>query len=380
MKRMDADVAVVGLGAWGSAALWRLAVRGVEVIGIERFHPGNPFGSSHGRTRMFRTACLEHPGLVPLAQQSLALWEELAEASGADLVAATGGVLIGPRKGHIVAGTLAAASAYQLPITVWDAPELRRRLPQHAELSYHHCGVWDPRARLLRPELAITAAVRMAEAHGARVFSGTRVMDIKSTADGAVVRTATRDLHVRQVVVATGAWLSTLVPKMPLRVIRMPQTWFRPTEPSSRFELAALPVFLRELDDGSCVFGHGAEADGELKLGMEDPGGRFEQVDPDSCDRSVRPADWDRLGRRLATAVPGMSPVPSRVAICFVTRTPDNQFLLGRPRHDPRWVVAGGCNGHGFKHATGVGEAVADLVVGKDPQVPIDFMNPDRFE
>jgi sarcosine oxidase len=180
-------------------------------------------------------------------------------------------------------------------------------------------------------------------------------------------------------VVATGPWLAALVPEVPLEVLRMPQTWFRPARPDPRFDLAALPVFMRELDDGVCIFGHGAEADGELKLGMEDPGGRFDVVDPDACDRGVRPADWDLLGQRLATAVPGLPAVPSRVEICFLPRTPDRQFVVGRPRRDPRIVVAGGCSGHGFKHATGIGEAVADIVIGKDPHTPIEFMDPDRF-
>ena len=379
MTLLDADVAVIGLGAWGSSALWRLAARGVDVIGVEQFSPGHAFGSSHGRTRMFRTACLEHPDLVPMAQRSLGLWHDLAEASGSDIFAATGGVLIGPRDGHIVAGTLAAARTHHLPVQEWDAAELRRRLPQHAELPDHHCGVWDPDARLIRPELAISAAVRLAAAHGARVFANTRVTGVDLVDGGVLVRTAVRDLLVRQVVVAAGPWLSTLVPDAPVQVVRMPQTWFRPTEPAPRFNLDALPVFMRELDDGNCLFGHGAEADGELKLGMEDTARRFQVVNPDDCDRSVGPADWDALGRRLATAIPGMSLVPSRVAVCFLTRTPDKQFLLGRPHLDPRIVVAGGCSGHGFKHATGIGEAVADLILGKEPHAPIGFMHPDRF-
>ncbi len=66
----DAEVAVVGLGAWGSSALWQLASRGVRVLGFERYGLGHPFGASHGGTRMFRVTCLEHPGLVPLAKRS----------------------------------------------------------------------------------------------------------------------------------------------------------------------------------------------------------------------------------------------------------------------------------------------------------------------
>lgn len=375
----DADVVVVGLGAWGAAALWQLAERGVDVLGVDQFRPGHAFGSSHGGTRMFRTACLEHPGLVPLAQRSSTLWRELADAAGMDLVASSGGVLIGPREGRIVAGTLEASRAHSLPVEVWDAAELHRRLPQHAQLPDHHCGVWDPEARLLRAEPAIEAAIRVAESRGARVFTDTRVTDLEPTDDGVAVYTATRDLVVRQVVVTAGPWLAALVPDLPLRVFRMPQTWFRPVEPSPLFTLDALPVFMRELDDGVRIFGHGAEADGELKLGMEDPGGRFDEVDPDSCDRSVRPSDWDMLGQRLADAVPGMPLVPSRIGVCFFTTTPDNQFVLGRPHRDPRIVIAGGDNCHGFKHATGIGELIADLVLGKDPSLPISFMDPDRF-
>jgi sarcosine oxidase len=379
MTRPDADVAVIGLGAWGSATLWRLAARGVDAVGLDRFSPGHSLGSSHGRTRMFRTACLEHPDLVPLAKQSSTLWRELAETAGADLVAATGGVLIGPRNGHIVTGTLRAARMNQLPVEVWEGADLRQRLPQHAELPDHHCGVWDPEARLLRPEMAIKAALQVAEAHGATVVPDTRVTGVEAVNGGIVVHTPVRDLRVRQVVVTAGAWLPTFAPDLPLRVVRMPQTWFRPVEPSARFDVDAMPVFIRELDDGAYIYGHGAEADGELKLGMEDPGGVFEEVDPDTCDRSVRPADWDVLAKRLATTVPGMSPLPSRVAICFVTRTPDRQFVLGRPRRDPRIVVAGGCSGHGFKHATGIGEVVTDMVLGKEPPLPTAFMDPDRF-
>jgi glycine/D-amino acid oxidase-like deaminating enzyme len=40
------DVAVVGLGAVGSSALFALAGTGARVIGIDRFNPPHAFGSS----------------------------------------------------------------------------------------------------------------------------------------------------------------------------------------------------------------------------------------------------------------------------------------------------------------------------------------------
>src|SRR3954454_14061407 len=86
MPVLDAEVAVVGLGAMGSHALWRLASRGKDVIGFEQFHAGHPFGSTHGKTRLFRTLCLEHPGLVPMARRSLQLWRELEEQTDTSIV------------------------------------------------------------------------------------------------------------------------------------------------------------------------------------------------------------------------------------------------------------------------------------------------------
>ncbi|WP_190816399.1 N-methyl-L-tryptophan oxidase [Saccharopolyspora pogona] len=380
----DADVAVVGLGAWGSCALWTLARRGVRAVGIERFTPGHSMGSSGGTSRMFRTACLEHPGLVPLARRSLELWHELQSSAGQPLIDSSGGLLIGPRDGHIIDGTLAASRVHDLPVQVWDSGELRNRMPVHAGLPDHHIGVWEQGAGLIRPERAIAAAVQLAEAAGARVFTDTKVTGIELVADGAVVSTPVRDLRVRQVVVTAGGWLGSLVDELPVETVRMPMTWFEPMADRERFALERLPVFMRQLDDGVCVWGHGIlpwnnAHTGLVKLGLEDSDGRFPVIDPEAFDRSVSPEDWDLLVERLRTAVPGVREVPARVSVCMYTRTPDNQFLLGRPRRDPRLVIAGGCNNHGFKHATGVGEAVADLVMGRPPSYDLAFCDPDRF-
>ena len=56
MRRLSADVIVVGLGAMGSAVLYQLARRGARVIGIDRFHPPHHLGSSHGESRITRQA------------------------------------------------------------------------------------------------------------------------------------------------------------------------------------------------------------------------------------------------------------------------------------------------------------------------------------
>jgi sarcosine oxidase len=376
----DAEVAVVGLGAWGACALWQLARRGLDVIGIDRYGTGNVHGSSHGETRMYRTACLEHPGLVPLARRSGELWAELERQTGTRLLSRTGAMLIGPQDGRIVRGALAAARAHGLDVELLEPAEMRARVPAHAGLPADHVGIVEPAGGLVAPEATIEAAAAAARAAGARVLTDTRVTGIEPVAGGMVVHTALRSLRVDRVVVAAGPWLSQFVPELPLEVVRMPTTWFAPVTPDPAFALVRLPVFMRELDGGDVLWGHGTlPGRDELKLGLEDGGRHFRVVDPETMDRSVSPADWSALADLLPEAIPGLRSLPSRVTGDIYARTPDGQFVLGRLRKDPRMVVAGGCSSHGFKHAPGIGEAIADLVQGREPPVPLGFADPDRF-
>ena len=65
-----ADVVVVGLGAVGSATLHRLALKGVRVVGIDRFNPPHAHGSTHGDSRITRLAVAEGDAYVPLVRRS----------------------------------------------------------------------------------------------------------------------------------------------------------------------------------------------------------------------------------------------------------------------------------------------------------------------
>lgn len=375
----DADVAVVGLGAMGAHAAWRLAARGVSVIGIERFHPGHVQGSSHGQTRLFRVACLEHPNLVLMARRSRELWAELQEHSADPILETTGGVMIGPPDSDVITGTLAAAREHDLPITELTVEELQERFPQHADLQPGTVAIWDPEAGVAHPENAIIAAVDAARSAGAAIYTDTRVTDVELVDGGAVVTTPTRTFTVRQVVVTTGAWLGKLVPELPLDPWRTPMTWFSPADPADEsFTLANLPIFIRAVDEDNWIWGHGSADANGVKIGPDrDP--NFVTVDPDRIDRGVNAQDHALISALVARALPGLDPVPTRTTTCMVTHSPDGQFQIGRPHGDPRLVVGGGCSGHGFKHASGIGELIAQITTGEPTYVDAAFVDPDRF-
>ncbi|WP_461016991.1 N-methyl-L-tryptophan oxidase [Streptomyces daliensis] len=371
---MRKDVIVVGLGAFGSAALWRLAHRGADVAGVERHGIGHGLGSSHGATRLFRIACLEHPGLAPVALKSLGLWTELGERTGEVLVRQTGCLSTGAPDSAPVSGALAAAGAAGVPVTELDHEGLVARQPQYAGLAPGDIAVWDPGAGICYPERNVRAQTVAARRLGADVHAHTPVLGIESGRDSVTVYTPTMELRAPQVVVAAGAWLGELVPGLPLSPRRTPMSWFRPGDPGSDdFALERFPAFIWRRPGGEALWGHGSDEDYGVKIGLAEadtaPGGS-----EDAMDGLV-----ERLSAVVAEALPGLDPRPVRSGPCLITDSPDGQFLVGRLPDDPRVVVAGGGSGHGFKHAPGIGELLAQTVADERAYCATDFLDPRRF-
>lgn len=382
MEIIRKDVVVVGLGAFGSAALWRLAQRGVDVAGIERHGIGHQLGSSHGSTRLFRIACLEHPGLPPIAQQSLRLWTELGEQTGQQLVRQTGCLSTGPADSAVVRGAIAAATAAGLPIHELEHDELVAMQPQYAGLEPGDVAVWDPGAGICYPERNVRAQAAAARELGAEIYPHTMVTAIEPGRDGIAVRTPTVEWLAAQVVVSAGAWLGTLVPGLPLAPRRVPQYWFRPRDPQSKeFTLDRFPAFIWDRADGGGLWGHGSADDFGIKVGPENVATREdEDLDPENLDRYIHlDTDIDSVAATVGEAFPGLEPRPAKVIPCVVTDSPDEQFLVGHLPGEQRIVVAGGDSGHGFKHSAGIGELLAQIVVGERPYCQTDFLDPARF-
>jgi sarcosine oxidase len=379
MEVISKDTVVVGLGAFGSAALWRLAQRGADVAGIERHGIGHNLGSSHGATRLFRIACQEHPGLAATARKSLQLWTSLGEQTGDCLVRQTGCLNVGSPGSRPVRGTLAAAAAAGLPVREIGPQELAARQPQYASLAPDDVAVWDPEAGICYPERNVRAQAGAARRLGADIYPHTMVTGIEAGRDGVTVRTPTVEFRAGQVVVAAGAWLGTLVPGLPLVPRRSPLYWFRPRDPGSEeFSLDRFPAFIWQFADGDGLWGHGSDEDFGVKIGPEAPG--VTGFDPDQMDRYIHlDSDIDALAAAVARAFPGLEPRPAKVIPCVVTDSPDQQFVVGRLTARPRIVIAGGDSGHGFKHAAGIGELLAQIVAGEPPYCETGFLDPARL-
>jgi sarcosine oxidase len=353
------DVAVIGLGVMGSAALAALARRGRRVIGIDRHAAGHDRGSSHGATRIIRLGYFEHPSYVPLLRAAYPLWRELEARSGRSLLTVTGIVEIGAPASELVAGTLRSSRLHGLPHEMLDAASLMKRIPAF-RVPDDFVGVLQPDGGYVRAEPTVEVLHALARDAGAELRNEVRVLAVEPDRDGVRVKTPQDDVLARRAIVAAGAWLKSLLPDLPvpMRVTRQVLGWFAPAEPAL-FAAERFPVFLLQNPDG-VFYGFPADAGG-VKVAKHH---HFEEtVDPDHHDRAVSAVDEAAIRLVLAAHLPAANGPLQAAKTCLYTMTPDGDFILDRLPECPAIIIASPCSGHGFKFAPVIGEILADLAI-----------------
>ncbi|HJW66905.1 MAG TPA: FAD-dependent oxidoreductase, partial [Gaiellaceae bacterium] len=197
-------VAVIGGGVMGLATGWALKRRGHEPVVYEQFEVGNPHGSSHGRSRIFRLAYAEDH-YVRLAQEALALWRELEGETGETLLELHGLVEIVSSLEESTAETLERCAV------AWerlDREEAERRYPIRVpEGSF---AVVQPEAGIARADKALDAF--------------RRELDVREH-----TRANPDELDADAVVVTAGSWVNELLDEpLPVKVTRETVCYFRP--------------------------------------------------------------------------------------------------------------------------------------------------------
>jgi sarcosine oxidase len=365
------DVAVIGLGAHGSAAAYHLARRGLRVVGFERFPRGHTLGSSGGLSRIIRLSYYEHPDYVPLLRRAWDLWRELERESGETLLTQTGGLYLGRPNSNLVQGALVSAKTHGLEHERLDAADLRRRYPLF-RIDDDWIGVLDAQAGWLAPERCIETHSRMAERHGATLRFDEPAR-WERDGDGVRVTTKQGTLAADRLVLTAGAWMPELLPELAphLWVERNVLFWF---EPRARIdEFAALPVWILE-DADRMYYGFPYAPEHGFKLAGLHFGDR---VDPNTVEREPRAIDEERVRAFLRRRLPEADGERRLAKVCMYTNSPDGHFIIDRLPDAPV-AYASACSGHGFKFASAVGELVADLATTRQSRAPA-FLEPARL-
>ncbi len=347
---------VVGAGALGTATAYHMARTPGRTLVLERFHENHAFGSSHGKTRILRTAYAEGSAYIPIVLRARALWKRLGNEAGEEIFRPTGALLAAPT-GSVPLGVAEAnARRYHLPHEVWDSQQTAERFPVF-RFDRSETVLWDPGGGTLFPERAIRAYRRLAHARGVVFRWNSPVRSWTARSDGLVrVATRHREYLTRELVLTAGAWLPSLVPdlRLPLEVEQQTVYWFRANGRSSS-SYRTMPSFVWYAPRGGYYYGTPDVGDGVKVGGSEGQRVRDPARRPPSSARERR-----AIVRFVSYRLPGLLATPRRETRCLYTNTPDKNFLVDFHPDHPNVLLVSACSGHGFKFASAMGELIAE--------------------
>lgn len=392
------DVIVVGVGAHGSSILDSLARRNISALGIEKYDIAHANGSSHGNSRIFRTAYIEDPRYVPLLKRSLTLWEDLDQyrqecddMSPAKILNMTGGLMIGDPNSGVVQGTLSSVKTHNLKHRIMSADEIRSTYPVFA-VRDNEIGILDQSSGYIVPEAAIETLVHRALKHGATIKTNTTVTNWEEKSDGTFVVTTDKNetYTAKKGVLSVGAWANQVYGlREILHVERRVLHWFKPVSTDS---FSSIPVWIWQYDggegkQGAAIYGFPHQPNyphsegvkiARHGLGEVGSGGTRDNLrtTPGELDRVVEEGEISLMRDIISPLLPDLAGESVATETCMYTMTPNEDFLVDMKGSV---VYCSPCSGHGFKMATVLGEIVADLVITGKTSHDISFMSIDEL-
>ena len=374
------DVIVIGVGSMGSATCYYLAKRGYKVLGLEQFDISHEFGSHAGQSRIIRKAYFEHPDYVPLLERAYKNWKEFEQETGEQLYFKTGLLYAGNSNNEIIKGVKLAASLYSIELNnINDNFYLQFDFPKDFEILF------EPEAGFITPEKAIRLYAAEAKKWGAFIHSNEKVIEWQKEGNSVIVKTDKSTYQCKKLVITAGAWSGKMIPGFSnkIKVTRQFVAWIK-TKNDKQFVLNNFPCWLIGDDDKhGCYYGFPLldtkkfGEPGGLKLAHHFPA---QITDPNNVNRDTAKEDIENLKYCLDKYLPGIFDSVLHTKICLYGNSPDENFIIDKlPGYEENVLIACGFSGHGFKFISVVGEILADLTIEGKTNLPIGFLNANRF-
>jgi sarcosine oxidase, subunit beta len=369
----NVDVLVVGGGLSGAVVALRLAQAGAAPLVIERFDlntqaSGANSGSIHAQipnepfTTNGEAWTLAFAPTIKLMLASIELWKRMGDEVGVDLEVDTPGGLVVAFNDGDMAGLRRKAGIERtqgLRSEELSRADLDRLAPYVTGRAIG--GVRYPVEGKANPLIAAPAIMRAAEQLGAQVMTHTALTGLGvRPAGGFDVMTTRGPIHARRIVDCAGAEAGTIARMvgldLPIAAFPIQTSVTEPTEPLVRHLLYAAgeKLSVKQNRKGSILIGGGWDA------GLDDAG------------RPV--ADMRSLVGNMKVAidvVPALASVKLlRTWAAIVNGTADWKPLLGEAPRAPGFFL---CffPWMGFSAGPVVGRAIADLVLGREPEVDL---------
>jgi sarcosine oxidase len=369
-------VIVVGLGAHGSSAAYQLAKRGVEVIGIDQFHPPHSLGSSHGPSRILRMAYKEGPDYVPLLRRSFDLWHELNDLHDEPSFEVTGGLFMGQPSGRAMTGMQAASQVQDVEIHLMTPAEVRKKYPSFL-IPDGWEAIFDPKSGAIFPEIAVAAHLSLAAKAGADLRFDEQVTGWSATSSGVTVTTSNGEYEADSVILTAGVWMPGMLGDMelPFEIERVSLWMVEPRANHDFFRAGNFPNASFEIEEKYPLYMQADYGSG-VKLALDHHG---TLTTPETVNREINHEDHDKIFEHIRRFIPDLDGKVLDSTVCMYTNTPDLNFVVDKhPAHE-NVIIGSACSGHGFKFAPVMGEILVDLAVEGESQFDLEKFSATRF-
>jgi glycine/D-amino acid oxidase-like deaminating enzyme len=378
----EADVVVIGAGAFGLSAAYHLAASGAgRVVVLDRFAPASQ--TSPRAAGLFKLVQADAT-LTRLAQLSIAIVRDFEGETGVPMPhVRSGSLLVARTAAHaaMVGAEAAASRGWGVDLELVDEREVSRLAPYFDGAGLLAACHLPGDIFVEEPATSLAAFREAAERRGAVVLGEAPVTGIRvERGRVAGVVTPRGEVRTETVVDAAGAWAAAVgvlagvsVPVAPVRhQLRI----------SGRLAgVAADAPIVRVVEAAVYV----RPARGGLMLGGFEPDPL--PLDPREAEPSFAiertPLDavvLDSFEAEVAAQVPALrgAAVAEHRAGLF-TMTADGRFLLGPAAGVAGLWLATGCNGSGFSLSPALGRCLAEWIVGGAPEVDVRSLDPRRF-
>jgi sarcosine oxidase len=381
------DLVVLGLGIMGSAVAYQAAKLGLNVLGIDQYELPHNLGSTHGSSRITRQAIGEGEHYTPLVLRSNQIWRELEAETGLKLLEEMDLLIVSSDDQTTVShvpdffnSTVRVAKKYGIDHELLTAEEIRNRFPAYAVTNEEY-GYLEKGAGVLQPENCLIAQLQMARKHGAELRTAEKVVYYGEAEGGMLVNTSKGEYHTSKVAICAGGWLPELLDdklKDIVKIYRQTLFWFNSEASAGFYEKNQFPLFVWELSGFDSAFYGFPTIDGAgVKVATEQ---YFESSSLDSIKREVDQSEIDEIYENFVRhKFPGLKNDCVKASACVYTVSSDFHFILDwHPEMESVFIVSP-CSGHGFKHASAIGEAVAQKLIGRQSDLDVSAFRLWRF-
>jgi 4-methylaminobutanoate oxidase (formaldehyde-forming) len=377
--KTSARAVVIGGGVGGASILHWLAKLGWnDVVLLERAEltSGSTFHSA-GLVGQLRGSL----SLTKMMMRSVELYRTLGDEVGMP----TGWREVGslrlassPERMQELRRQAGWAKTFGLPLELISAEDAQRLFPPMSAEGVLGAA-YLPSDGFIDPSQLTFALIESARRAGAEVNVDTRVVGIDVECGRvARVRTDRGDIETNVVVNAAGMFAREIGAMVGVTVPIIPMAHeYLITKP------AGLPLDLPTMRDPSLLVYYRGEVGGLVAGGYErTPAPWSLDAIPSDFNGKLLAEDWDRFEPLLANAIRRVPSLEGMEAVKLINGpeafTPDGEFILGESEVDGFWVAAGFC-AHGLAGAGGMGQLMAEWIVGGQPAFDVWHMDSRRF-